>query len=101
MKICSSFILCFLFLFEGGFAFVYVAQDIQTGNEYALKRLIGADKQSCNNIINEINLHKKLSGHQNIVEFIGAHFIDRTQQQGSQGKAEYFLLTELCKGKKE
>lgn len=81
---------------EGGFAFVYVVQDVQSGNEYALKRLIGADKVACNNIIKEINLHKKLSGHPHIVQFVGASFIDRTKD--AQGKAEYLLLGELCKG---
>ncbi|XP_055849819.1 cyclin-G-associated kinase [Episyrphus balteatus] len=81
---------------EGGFAFVYVAQDILSGKEYALKRLIGADKQACSNIINEINIHKQVSGHANVVAFIGATFIDKTS--GPHGRAEYLLLTELCKG---
>uniref|UniRef100_A0A1L8DMS9 Cyclin-G-associated kinase n=1 Tax=Nyssomyia neivai TaxID=330878 RepID=A0A1L8DMS9_9DIPT len=81
---------------EGGFAFVYVAQDIHTNVEYALKKLIGADKAACNTIINEINVHKQLSGHPNIVTFVAASFIDRTQS--AQGNAEYLLVTELCKG---
>ncbi|XP_036324600.1 cyclin-G-associated kinase [Rhagoletis pomonella] len=81
---------------EGGFAFVYVAQDVQTGKEYALKRLIGTDKQACNAIINEINTHKQLSGHPNIVAFVGAAFVDKTT--GPQQRAEYLLLTELCNG---
>ncbi|GAB0091933.1 cyclin-G-associated kinase [Sergentomyia squamirostris] len=81
---------------EGGFAFVYVAQDVQSGVEYALKKLIGADKEACNTIIKEINIHKQLSGHPNIVTFISASFIDRTQS--AQGNAEYLLVTELCKG---
>ncbi|KAM7363540.1 cyclin-G-associated kinase [Cochliomyia hominivorax] len=81
---------------EGGFAFVYVAQDIQTGKEYALKRLIGADKKACQSIINEINIHKQLTGHPNIVGFVSATFIDKTN--GPQQRAEYLLLTELCKG---
>lgn len=36
-----------------------------------------------------------MSGHPNIVKFITASFIDRTQNSG---RAEYLLLTELCKG---
>lgn len=36
-----------------------------------------------------------MSGHPNIVKFITASFIDRTQ---SGGRAEYLLVTELCKG---
>ncbi|KAH8385118.1 hypothetical protein KR200_005673 [Drosophila serrata] len=79
---------------EGGYAFVYVAQDVQTGTEYALKRLIGADQQACNAIINEIGIHKQLSGHGNIVTFVGSSYTAPSPQQG----AQYLLLTELCKG---
>uniref|UniRef100_A0A1B0GPQ5 non-specific serine/threonine protein kinase n=1 Tax=Phlebotomus papatasi TaxID=29031 RepID=A0A1B0GPQ5_PHLPP len=86
----------FKILHVGGFAFVYVAQDVQSGAEYALKKLIGADKEACNTIIKEINIHKQLSGHPNIVTFVSASFIDRTQS--AQGNAEYLLVTELCKG---
>jgi cyclin G-associated kinase len=85
----------FLFFFLGGFAIVYVARDIQSGSDYALKRLFGSDKDECNNIIKEINIHKQVSGHPNIVKFITASFIDRTQNNG---RAEYLLVTELCKG---
>lgn len=80
---------------EGGFAIVYVAKEIQDGNEYALKRLFGSDKDECNNIIKEINIHKQVSGHVNIVQFITASFIDRTKNSG---RAEYLLVTELCRG---
>lgn len=84
-----------LLYFLGGFAIVYVARDVQSGNDYALKRLFGSDKDECNNIIKEINIHKQVSGHVNIVKFITASFIDRTQNSG---RAEYLLVTELCKG---
>uniref|UniRef100_A0A182NCL9 Cyclin-G-associated kinase n=1 Tax=Anopheles dirus TaxID=7168 RepID=A0A182NCL9_9DIPT len=83
---------------EGGFAYVYVAQDVQSNTEYALKRLLGTDKEECNNIIREINFHKQLSGHPNVVKFVAATFIDRTQSSNSQRRAEYLLVSELCKG---
>ncbi|XP_053679753.1 cyclin-G-associated kinase [Anopheles nili] len=83
---------------EGGFAYVYVAQDVQTNVEYALKRLLGTDKEECNNIIREINIHKQVSGHPNVVKFVAATFIDRTQSANSQRRAEYLLVSELCKG---
>ncbi|XP_021693131.1 cyclin-G-associated kinase [Aedes aegypti] len=82
---------------EGGFAFVFVAQDVQSGNEYALKRLLGADKEECNNIIREISTLKQVSGHPNIIKFVAATFIDRTQSAAAK-RAEYLLVTELCKG---
>uniref|UniRef100_A0A8W7PNF0 Cyclin-G-associated kinase n=1 Tax=Anopheles coluzzii TaxID=1518534 RepID=A0A8W7PNF0_ANOCL len=83
---------------EGGFAYVYVAQDVQSNTEYALKRLLGTDKEECNNIIREINFHKQVSGHPNVVKFVAATFIDRTQSANSQRRAEYLLVSELCKG---
>lgn len=82
--------------FVGGFAFVYVVQDIQNGTEYALKRLLGSDKQACNNIIRELNFHKQLSGHPNIVKYVAASFIDHTNS--AKANAEYLLVSELCKG---
>lgn len=86
--------MCFISL--GGFAFVYVVQDTQSGTEYALKRLLGADKQACNNIIRELNVQKQLSGHPNIVKYVAASFIDHTNS--AKANAEYLLVTELCKG---
>lgn len=71
-------------------------EDTQSGTEYALKRLLGSDKQACNNIIRELNVHKQLSGHPNIVKYVAASFIDRT---AAKGNAEYLLVSELCKGK--
>lgn len=75
---------------------MYVVQDIQNGNEYALKRLLGADKQACNSILKELNIHKQVSGHPNIVKFIAASFIDNTSSPQANG--EYLLVSELCKG---
>lgn len=60
-----------------------------------MKRLLGSDKQACNNIIRELNIHKQLSGHPNIVKYVAASFIDRT---AAKGNAEYLLVSELCKG---
>lgn len=84
--------------FVGGYAYVYSAQDTQTGEEYALKRLIGADKEACSNIIREINVLKEVSGPQGIIRYVAASFIDRTQ---TKGQAEYLLVTELCKGQND
>lgn len=89
--------ICLSSISVGGFAYVYVVQDIQTGAEYALKRLLGNDKQACNNIIREIQIHKQVSSHPNIVRYVAASFIDRTNGV-DQGSAEYMLVSELCKG---
>ncbi|KAK7866852.1 hypothetical protein R5R35_006024 [Gryllus longicercus] len=81
---------------EGGFAFVFVAQDVSTGKEYALKRLMAADEDAKRNIMQEITILKKLSGHPNIIEFVSAAFIDKTKT--GHGMGEFLLLTELCMG---
>lgn len=60
-----------------------------------MKRLLGSDKQACTNIIRELNVHKQLSGHPNIVKFVDASFIDHTKS--ARANAEYLLVTELCK----
>uniref|UniRef100_A0A3P8QG33 Cyclin-G-associated kinase n=1 Tax=Astatotilapia calliptera TaxID=8154 RepID=A0A3P8QG33_ASTCA len=61
---------------EGGFAFVYEAQDMSSGKDYALK--------------------KKLSGHPNTVQFCSAASISK--EESDTGQAEFLILTELCKG---
>jgi cyclin G-associated kinase len=42
-------------LAEGGFAIVYIAQDLSNGQEYALKRIFAADESTCNAIKEEIS----------------------------------------------
>ncbi|KAL1122210.1 hypothetical protein AAG570_003615 [Ranatra chinensis] len=81
---------------EGGFAFVYVAQALDSGKEYALKRLLAADEEANQRIVQEINTLKKLAGHPNIIQFIAVAFVDKNQS--GHGMAEYLLLTELCSG---
>lgn len=81
---------------EGGFAFVFVAQDPNSGKEYALKRLMAADEEANKNIIQEINILKRLSGHPNILQFLSASFIDKDKT--AHGMKEYLLVTELCVG---
>ncbi|XP_057655522.1 cyclin-G-associated kinase [Diorhabda carinulata] len=81
---------------EGGFAIVFVAQDTATGKDYALKRLLAADEESKNNIIKEINILKKISGHPHIIQYLFASYIDKSQTQ--HGQFEFLLVTELCPG---
>ncbi|KAL0277549.1 UNVERIFIED_CONTAM: hypothetical protein PYX00_004794 [Menopon gallinae] len=79
---------------EGGFAFIYVVQDPNTSKEYALKRLLASDSETNNNILQEINILKKLSGHPNIIQYLAAAAIDKSE--ASHGKNEYLVLTEYC-----
>lgn len=81
---------------EGGFAIVYVAQDVATGKDYALKRLLAADEDTKKNVIREINILKKISGHPHIVQYLSASFVDKSQT--NHGQSEFLLVTELCPG---
>ena len=59
---------------EGGYAYVYQVTDAQTGEKYALKKVIIQSKQAQASIKNEIKLWSSLSksGHPNIIKFIDA-----------------------------
>ncbi|NXE54826.1 GAK kinase, partial [Casuarius casuarius] len=82
---------------EGGFAFVYEAQDLGSGKDYALKRLLSNEEEKNKAIIQEVCFMKKLSGHPNIVQFCSAASIGKEESDTGQG--EFLLLTELCKGR--
>lgn len=58
---------------------------------------MAADEEANKNIIQEINILKKLSGHPNILQFLSASFIDKDKT--AHGMKEYLLVTELCGGK--
>uniref|UniRef100_A0AAY4BV72 Cyclin-G-associated kinase n=1 Tax=Denticeps clupeoides TaxID=299321 RepID=A0AAY4BV72_9TELE len=81
---------------EGGFAFVYEAQDIGSSKEYALKRLLSNEEEKNKDIIQEVCFMKKLSGHPNMVQFCSAASISK--EESDTGQAEFLILTELCKG---
>ncbi|XP_036382245.1 cyclin-G-associated kinase isoform X2 [Megalops cyprinoides] len=81
---------------EGGFAFVYEAQDIGSGKDYALKRLLSNEEEKNKAIIQEVCFMKKLSGHPNVVQFCSAASIGK--EESDTGQAEFLILTELCKG---
>ncbi|XP_052454105.1 cyclin-G-associated kinase isoform X3 [Carassius gibelio] len=81
---------------EGGFAFVYEAQDLGSGKDYALKRLLSNEEEKNKAIIQEVCFMKKLSGHPNIVQFCSAASISK--EESDTGQAEFLILTELCRG---
>uniref|UniRef100_A0A3P8VGD7 Cyclin-G-associated kinase n=1 Tax=Cynoglossus semilaevis TaxID=244447 RepID=A0A3P8VGD7_CYNSE len=81
---------------EGGFAFVYEAQDMSSGKDFALKRLLSNEEEKNKEIIQEVCFMKKLSGHPNMVQFCSAASISK--DESGTGQAEFLILTELCKG---
>ncbi|XP_048044724.1 cyclin-G-associated kinase isoform X5 [Megalobrama amblycephala] len=81
---------------EGGFAFVYEAQDLGSSKDYALKRLLSHEEEKSKAIIQEVCFMKKLSGHPNVVQFCSAASISK--EESDTGQAEFLILTELCRG---
>ncbi|XP_051548600.1 cyclin-G-associated kinase-like isoform X2 [Myxocyprinus asiaticus] len=81
---------------EGGFAFVYEAQDLGSSKDYALKRLLSNEEEKNKAIIQEVCFMKKLSGHPNVVQFCSAASISK--EESDTGQAEFLILTELCRG---
>ncbi|TPP64105.1 Cyclin-G-associated kinase [Fasciola gigantica] len=81
---------------EGGYGLVYEAQDGTKGLSYALKRMLSHDKNTTDLILREISFLKQLSGHPNIMEFVGAASTTKDKQKGT--GTEYLIATELCRG---
>ncbi|XP_012532377.1 cyclin-G-associated kinase [Monomorium pharaonis] len=79
---------------EGGWALVFAVEDVTTGKEYALKRLIAADEDANRAIIQEIETLKRLANHPNIIQFLYAQRLERGERKGY----EYLVVTELCPG---
>ncbi|XP_008549661.1 cyclin-G-associated kinase [Microplitis demolitor] len=79
---------------EGGWALVFAVEDIATGKEYALKRLIAVDEEANKSIIKEIETLKKLSGHTNVIQYLCAQRVEREDRRG----CEYLIVMELCPG---
>ncbi|XP_019852858.1 PREDICTED: cyclin-G-associated kinase [Amphimedon queenslandica] len=78
---------------EGGYGFVFVAQDTSTGIDYALKRQIVAS-ENIKAIKQEITFLTQLSGHPHIINFIGA----ASSKDPAGGSAEFLIVTELITG---
>ena len=71
---------------EGGFGFVYQVSDSNTGQQYALKKVVLHNKETLKIIKNECTIWKEVSNHTNIVTFVDA------KQQGD----SIHILSELC-----
>ena len=78
-------------LAEGGFGFVYLARQTQTGKEYAVKRMIGQDSESTQLATAEVELLKSLT-HPNIVKL---HASSRTPREN--GGVDFLLVMEVRK----
>jgi cyclin G-associated kinase len=81
---------------EGGFAYVSLVEDIQTGETFAMKRMLCQDRESMDIAEKEITMMRRLKGHPNIITYIAS--AKRENTQSSHRAIEYFILMELCTG---
>jgi cyclin G-associated kinase len=58
--------------------------------------MMAADEDANKNIVQEINILKKLNGHPNIIQFLIADQVDKVKT--AHGMTEYQIVTELCTG---
>jgi len=78
---------------EGGFAFVWIAHDVKTNEELALKKIVCQDRERFAMARREVALLEKLPQHPNLVRYYGHTVCD------TEGRAkEFILLFELCPG---
>ncbi|EFC43718.1 predicted protein, partial [Naegleria gruberi] len=75
---------------EGGFSFVFIVKNIQTGVDYALKRLLIQDSSQSVQAKKEIDVMKKLNNHENVVKLIGVKEIQNNRTN------EIYILMELA-----
>ncbi|KAM7543291.1 hypothetical protein Aperf_G00000004656 [Anoplocephala perfoliata] len=81
---------------EGGYAVVFEGYDSSQGKSFAIKRLFAPDQDAVNNILNEIDILKRLSGHPNIMTFYGGACAGK--ERGKHVGNEFLIVTELCSG---
>ena len=75
---------------EGGFGFVYLARHTESGKEYAVKRMIGQDRESTALATAELELLKTLQ-HPNIVKLHASCSVPRDA-----GDTDFLLVMELA-----
>jgi cyclin G-associated kinase len=84
-------------LAHGGYGIVYRVSSTK-GRKYALKKLLGQDKQAIQTIKNEVKVLRSLNegeGHPNILRLLLAA---QSEVPHMQDAAEFLILTELCPG---
>lgn len=94
---------------EGGFGYVYKVRDTETNATLALKKINSADKESQDEIENEIDVLRSVQQHPHIMEFIASAKLDfqKREESGAASSAGagttsrdrkyiYYILTEYC-----
>eukprot|EP00698_Gefionella_okellyi_P004162 TRINITY_DN13884_c0_g1_i1.p1 TRINITY_DN13884_c0_g1~~TRINITY_DN13884_c0_g1_i1.p1 ORF type:complete len:1021 (-),score=208.38 TRINITY_DN13884_c0_g1_i1:122-3157(-) len=77
---------------EGGFSYVFVVKDIQTGVNYAMKRMVVDEGERLDNAKAEIRIMQSLPRNPHIVQLLASSITK------SQGLYEVRMLMEYCDG---
>ena len=78
---------------EGGYSFVFTVRDVDSGKEYALKRLLIQEEEMMKVAMNEIKVMEQVNGHPNIINFEGYKKIAKGNNHN-----ELYILMELAEG---
>lgn len=79
-------------LAEGGYSFVHLAEEVGTGRQFALKRVVMNGMEANKNARHELKVLKALQGHRNIMKLY-SHANIRVKRDGM---TELLLLCELA-----
>ncbi|KAL9658337.1 hypothetical protein ABK040_015657 [Willaertia magna] len=90
IDICGESYKVVKLLDEGGFSFVFLVKNINTGEPYALKRLLIQDQAQEVQAKKEIDVMRKLGKHENVINLIGV-----SESDTQRGK-EIYILMELA-----
>jgi len=77
---------------EGGYAFVYLVEDVNTGRKYALKKMMAADGEQKAVAKTEVNIMRSFKNAPNLVKYYDSCV--KTIQ--NKRISEYYILMELC-----
>ena len=77
---------------EGGFAFVYLVEDIKSGRRYALKRMLAADAETNALAKMEVNVMRAFKGAPNLVKYYASTLRSLPNKRAK----EYYILMEFC-----
>eukprot|EP00808_Paulinella_micropora_P027943 g7135.t1 len=76
---------------QGGFAFVYLAEDVMSGKKYAVKKIIAQTHEQLESAEREMKIMQEFGQHPNFIGFYG-----HSKRAAQNGATEVFVLMELC-----
>mmetsp|Transcript_17788 Transcript_17788/g.29455 ORF Transcript_17788/g.29455 Transcript_17788/m.29455 type:complete len:758 (-) Transcript_17788:78-2351(-) len=82
-------------LAEGGYSYVYLAQDLDNGDMYACKRVLAHDKETLDLAQQEIDVMRSIPPHPLIVQCLASSSVRSSEKPN---ETEVYMLLELCSG---